>query len=119
MSDRILSSNPVRVQRLARKWSQAELAKRVSISRAAVSAIEGERLSPSVTTALALADVFGCSVEELFARGEPLHSRAAAWAWAPRGESVRYWEAEVGQRCLLYPVEAHWRSSERCSVPAT
>jgi molybdate-binding protein/DNA-binding XRE family transcriptional regulator len=107
MSDRIVSRNLVLAQRLARQWSQAELAKRVSISRAAVSAIEGERLSPSVATALALADVFGCSVEELFVRGKPRDSKAAAWAWTPRGESVRYWEAEVRQRRLLYPVEAH------------
>jgi DNA-binding XRE family transcriptional regulator len=51
---------------LARQWSQADLAQRAGISRAAVSAIEGERLSPSVATALALAAVFECSVEELF-----------------------------------------------------
>ena len=52
--DRILSANPVLARRLAKEWSQAELAERVGISRAAVSAIEGERLSPSVATALAL-----------------------------------------------------------------
>ncbi|MGA2869490.1 MAG: helix-turn-helix domain-containing protein, partial [Verrucomicrobiota bacterium] len=93
-------------QRLARKWSQAELAERAGISRAAVSAIEGERLSPSVATALALAVVFECSVEELFARGGIAKSRGSEWAWLPRGETSRYWEAEVGQRRLLYPVEA-------------
>jgi len=38
----------VLARRLAREWSQAELAERAGISRAAVSAIEGERLSPSV-----------------------------------------------------------------------
>ena len=62
MHDIIISSNTV----LARQWSQADLAQRAGISRAAVSAIEGERLSPSVATALALAAVFECSVEELF-----------------------------------------------------
>ena len=70
MNDRILSSNPVLARRLAREWSQAELAARAGISRAAVSAIEGERLSPSVATALALAAVFECSVEELFGRAD-------------------------------------------------
>ena len=58
MNDRILSSNPVLARRLAREWSQAELAARAGISRAAVSAIEGERLSPAVATALAMAAVF-------------------------------------------------------------
>jgi hypothetical protein len=28
------------------------------------------------------------------------------WAWTPRGEASRYWEAEIGRRRLLYPVEA-------------
>lgn len=71
-NDRIISISPVQTRRLARQWSQAELAERAGISRAAVSAIEGERLSPSVATALVLAAVFECSVEELFGRGEPL-----------------------------------------------
>ena len=108
MKDIIIARNPVLVRRLARQWSQAELAQRAGISRAAVSAIEGERLSPSVMTALALAAVFECSVEELFRRGgttQP-HESSQAWAWVPRGESSRYWEAEIGRRRLLYPVEA-------------
>ena len=98
----------MQARRQAREWSQAELAQRAGISRAAVSAIEGARLSPSVATALALAAVFECSVEELFRRGgttEP-HESNQAWAWIPRGESSRYWEAEIGRRRLLYPVEA-------------
>jgi molybdate-binding protein/DNA-binding XRE family transcriptional regulator len=100
--------NSVAIRRRARQWSQADLALRAGISRAAVSAIEGERLSPSVATALALAAVFECSVEELFGRGETTepHEAAPGWAWLPRGESSRYWEAEIGHRRLLYPVEA-------------
>ena len=105
-NDRIISINPVQVRRLARQWSQAELAERAGISRAAVSAIEGERLSPSVATALALAAVFDCSVEELFGRGGISKPRGSEWAWSPRGETSRYWEAEIGQQRRLYPVEA-------------
>ena len=108
MKDRIITINPVLARRAAREWSQAELAERAGISRAAVSAIEGERLSPSVATALALAAVLECSVEELFRRGGNDQSSGAnpAWAWLPRGESSRYWEAEIGRRRRLYPVEA-------------
>jgi molybdate-binding protein/DNA-binding XRE family transcriptional regulator len=106
MNDRNISPSPVQARRFAREWSQAELAERAGISRAAVSAIEGERLSPSVATALALAAVFECSVEELFGRGELSKPHGTDWAWKPRGESSRYWEAEIGQRRLLYPVEA-------------
>jgi molybdate-binding protein/DNA-binding XRE family transcriptional regulator len=105
MNDSFISANPVQARRLAREWSQAELAARTGISRAAVSAIEGERLSPSVATALALAAVFECSVEELFGRGS-VKTHGPEWAWQPRGESSRYWEAEIGPRRLLYPVEA-------------
>lgn len=106
MDDRIISQNPVLMRRQARQWSQAELAERAGISRAAVSAIEGERLSPSVITALALAAVLECSVEELFGTGQSPKSPTVEWAWTPRGESCRYWEAEVAHRRWLYPVEA-------------
>jgi molybdate-binding protein/DNA-binding XRE family transcriptional regulator len=104
--DRIIAFNPVLVRRLARNWSQGQLAERVGISRAAVSAIEGERLSPSVATALALAGVFECTVEELFGQSQMPTPRRWEWAWTPRGKSSRYWEAAMGPRPLLYPVEA-------------
>jgi molybdate-binding protein/transcriptional regulator with XRE-family HTH domain len=106
MSDKSISSNSVLRRRLALRWPQAKLAERAGISRAAVSAIEGGRLSPSVATALALADVFECSVEELFGRGGTHRPSAPQWAWAARGETSRYWEAEIADRRLLYPVEA-------------
>ena len=100
------TGNSVRVRRESRQWSQADLAGRAGISRAAVSAIEGERLSPSVATALALAGVFECSVEELFGGAQAPVMAGAERAWPPRGASSRYWEAEVGRRRLLYPAEA-------------
>jgi molybdate-binding protein/DNA-binding XRE family transcriptional regulator len=81
------------------------LAKRAGISRAAVSAIEGERLSPSVATALALAAVLECSVEEMFSRERTPVSTAPDWAWLPPVEPCRYWEANVNSRRRLYPVE--------------
>jgi molybdate-binding protein/DNA-binding XRE family transcriptional regulator len=108
MSDTKLSQHPVLLHRLAHGWSQADLAKRTGISRAAVSAIEGQRLSPSVATALALAKEFECSVEELFSVECARHAQRNQWAWAPRTEPSRYWETEVGRRRMLYPVEAHW-----------
>lgn len=101
-----MSLNQVYARRVARGWSQAQLAERAGISRTAVSAIEGERLSPSVATALALADIFDSSVEELFRGGRPREAIGPQWAWQARQNSVRYWEAEVAQRRLLYPVEA-------------
>ncbi len=98
--------NSVQAMRLARDWSQAELAKRAGISRAAVSAIESCRLTPSVATALSLAGVLSCTVEELFGRAASSVSREPAWAWQPWQEPCRYWEAEVLGKRLFYPVEA-------------
>lgn len=93
----------VKAKRIARDWSQLELAERAGISRTAISAIEGNRLVPSVAAALQLAAALDCTVEDLFGatRGESL----AAWATLPQRFPCRYWAAEVFGRRLLYPVE--------------
>jgi molybdate-binding protein/DNA-binding XRE family transcriptional regulator len=98
--------NSMERQRAARGWSQAELARRAGIPRTTVSAIEGGRLTPSVTAALALARALECSVEELFSEGLCIPAVGGPkWAWPMHVEPCRYWEAEVGGRRLLYPVE--------------
>lgn len=104
MSQGLGRSNQVRVRRLERGWSQAELAQRAGISRAAVSAIEMSRLVPSVAAALALAQALECSVEELFA---PSHAGLGEprWAWPPASDPCRFWHATVGGQLLLFPVE--------------
>jgi molybdate-binding protein/DNA-binding XRE family transcriptional regulator len=99
------ATNQVRRHRLAREWSQAELAQRAGVSRTAVSAIEINRLIPSVAAALTIARVFGCSVESLFGSGLPATS-APEWAWPPPKLPCRYWLAEVRGRVLRFPVEA-------------
>ncbi len=58
--------NRVRELRVDRRWSQAELAERLGVSRQTVNAIETERYDPSLAVALALARLLGESVEELF-----------------------------------------------------
>jgi molybdate-binding protein/DNA-binding XRE family transcriptional regulator len=91
--------------RLERQWSQADVASKAGISRTAVSAIEGRRLVPSVATALALASVFGCSVEQLFGPEEPRPTGEPDWAWPPPKEPCRYWNATVHGRLLRFPTE--------------
>jgi molybdate-binding protein len=60
---------------------------------------------PSVAAALALAKVLECSVEELFGiAGEG--ASETAWAWTPPRKTWRYWQAEVGGRSLLLPVDS-------------
>lgn len=98
---------PAAQLRRARGWSQADLALRAGIARTTISAIEGQRLTPSVTAALALARTLECSVEELFgASGTVSQPEGTKWAWEPTAEPCRYWEAEVAGRRWLYPVEA-------------
>ncbi|HWV58612.1 MAG TPA: helix-turn-helix transcriptional regulator, partial [Longimicrobiales bacterium] len=61
MASRI--ENQVRAARLARGWTQQDLAALAGVSRAAVSAIESGRLVPSTAAALALAQALDCTVE--------------------------------------------------------
>jgi molybdate-binding protein/transcriptional regulator with XRE-family HTH domain len=106
MSKQISDPHPVAERRRARGWSQDELALRARLPRSSVSAIEAGRLTPSVTAALAVAGALECSVEELFGTGGKPADTATQWAWEPRVEPCRYWEAEVAGRRLMYPVEA-------------
>lgn len=102
MSDTI--PNSVKTRRAARGWSQAELAERAGISRASVSAIEGDRLAPSVTAALALARALECTVEALFGVPDVGHGERE-WALPPPVLPCLYWKAEISGRTILYPVE--------------
>jgi putative transcriptional regulator len=58
--------NRVRELRRARGWTQVDLAERLDVSRQTVIAIERERYDPSLPLAFAIADIFGCTVEEVF-----------------------------------------------------
>jgi len=94
----------IKLRRLDQGWSQAELARRAGISRAAVSAVEVNRLVPSVAAALSLARALGCTVEELFGR-ESAELVAVQWAWPPATTPCRYWQGQLGRLILRYPVE--------------
>jgi molybdate-binding protein/DNA-binding XRE family transcriptional regulator len=98
-------SNRVKAYRQSRGWTQAQLAERGGISRAAVSAIEINRLLPSVAAALSLAKAFGCTVEDLFGLGTHQQPEPQ-WAWPPTQTPCRYWRATVQGRLFHYPVEA-------------
>ncbi len=97
--------NRVKACRIAKGWSQDDLAAKAGISRAGVSAIETQRLVPSTAAALALAAALDCGVEDLFQLASA-PDRGPVWAWQPKAEPCRYWRASVAGRELLYPVEA-------------
>lgn len=90
--------------RAARKWSQQELARRAHLSRAAISAIETDRVVPSTAAALAIAAAVGCRVEDLFSLGmaSPV---APAWAWPRAADPCPFWRVTVGTRTWLFPTE--------------
>lgn len=69
--------NQVRRFREAMGLTQEQLGKLVGTSRQAINAIEAEKFEPSIWLAHDLAQVFGCSIEELFLFEEsPRKSRA-------------------------------------------
>jgi len=97
--------NRVQDYRTARGWSQDELARCTGLSRAAISAIETDRVVPSTAAALALADTFGCRVEDLFFLDKAARRGGPEWAWQSPTAPNRFWQATVGQEARLYPVE--------------
>lgn len=58
--------NRLRVLRAEYRWSQAELAGQLGVSRQAINAIETGKHDPSLALAFRLADLFGLSVEAIF-----------------------------------------------------
>jgi putative transcriptional regulator len=65
-------SNRVRELRVARGWTQEQLADAVRVSRQSINSIERGRYVPSLPLALTFAQVFGCATDEIFAlRGDP------------------------------------------------
>jgi putative transcriptional regulator len=58
--------NRLRERRAARRWSQADLADRLGVSRQTVNALENGRYDPSLPLAFKIAEVFGEPIESLF-----------------------------------------------------
>ena len=58
--------NRLRVFRAERQWSQAELARRLDVSRQTVNAVETEKYDPSLPLAFKIARLFKRSIEEVF-----------------------------------------------------
>lgn len=58
--------NRLRVLRAERKWSQADLAEQLNISRQSVNAIETGKYDPSLPLAFKIARLFKMQIEEIF-----------------------------------------------------
>jgi putative transcriptional regulator len=58
--------NRLHVLRAERRWTQAELAERLNVSRQTVNAIETEKYDPSLPLAFAMARLFDMPIEAIF-----------------------------------------------------
>lgn len=58
--------NKVRELRIARGWTQQDLAAAVGVSRQSINSIECNRYVPSLPLALTFARVFRCSTDDIF-----------------------------------------------------
>lgn len=58
--------NRIHVLRAEKRWTQAELAERLNVSRQTINALEAEKYDPSLPLAFGIARLFGKSVDEVF-----------------------------------------------------
>jgi putative transcriptional regulator len=58
--------NKVKDLRIARGWTQQQLAEAVGVSRQSINSIERDRYVPSLELALTFARVFGCATDDIF-----------------------------------------------------
>ncbi len=68
-------NNRLRVLRAERKWSQADLAQRLEVSRQSVNAIETGKYDPSLPLAFKLARLFNLPLEQIFQDSGSLQAR--------------------------------------------
>ncbi len=60
--------NRIRILRAERRWSQADLAARVGVSRNSINSIENGHFDPSLPLAFEIAAAFDCTIEAVFER---------------------------------------------------
>jgi putative transcriptional regulator len=58
--------NILKILRAERDWTQAELARRLDVSRESINAIETGRYDPSLPLAFEIARLFGKKIEDVF-----------------------------------------------------
>ncbi len=63
--------NRLRILRAEKGWTQADLAGRLDVSRQAINAIENGKHDPSLSLAFRIANLFGLTVEQIFAEQRP------------------------------------------------
>ena len=59
-------TNRIRVLRAERRWSQADVATKLGVSRQTINAIETGKYDPSLPLAFGIAQLFELKIEEVF-----------------------------------------------------
>jgi putative transcriptional regulator len=63
-------NNRIRELRAVKRWSQADLADVLGVSRQTVNALETGKYDPSLPLAFKIAKVFGLTIEQIFLEQE-------------------------------------------------
>lgn len=66
-----ISNNIRRLRFEANEMTQAELARRIGMTRQTIAAIEQNKYSPSLEAAFRIANVFGVGIEQVFRWTDP------------------------------------------------
>jgi molybdate-binding protein/DNA-binding XRE family transcriptional regulator len=94
----------VKPYRLAKGWSQEELAQKVDVRRQAIYDIESGRYMPNTAIALRLARFFGCRVEDLFVESTPPESQPVHIISGEAAPSTRLVLGRVRNRLIGLPL---------------
>ena len=70
--------NTIKVHRAMKDWTQAELARRVNVTRKTINTVENGRFVPSAYLALKIARAFGVPVEDVFQIDDGLSDEEAS-----------------------------------------
>lgn len=94
----------LRALRRAAGWTQAELARRVGLSRQSLVRIEAGEFLPNTAVSLRLAEALACRVEQLFSLDEAA-VEPIVLPESGAGTSGRVLLARVGERLVGYPAD--------------
>ncbi len=113
----------LRLERDVRGWSQAELAERAGVSKAAVSKIERQDMSPTAVLLVKLAGAFDLTLAGLLLRAEGEEQRLSRATEQPRWQdpATGYRRTQVFMR-PDHPLEAvrvELPAGERVTLPAS
>lgn len=113
----------LRLEREARNWSQADLAERSSVSKAAISKIERGEISPTAVTLVRLAGAFDLTLAGLLVRaesaGERLTRASEQAVWRDPASGYLRQQIFVRPEHPVELVEVELPPQERVTMPAS